>query len=89
MDVVERINRWLEDEDAADADRTLRDARDEIVALRAKAAESADLLLQSISQIAETSRRAGYCEGTLAMIRTGHPSPESAARAALKEINRD
>jgi|LakMenEpi03Aug12_release.lakeMendotaPanAssembly.Ray.scaffolds.fasta_scaffold06991_31 hypothetical protein len=34
-DVVERIDAWLEEDDAVDADQTLRDARREIISLRA------------------------------------------------------
>ncbi|NBW12198.1 MAG: hypothetical protein EBR82_29625 [Caulobacteraceae bacterium] len=89
MDVVTRISRWLEEEDADDAGKTLRDAREEIISLRAKVADSTESLMKAIKIISETSRRAGYCEGTLMMIRIGHPCPESAAAAALKEIGRD
>ena len=34
-DVVDRISDWLEDDDFADANQTLRDARAEIIGLRA------------------------------------------------------
>lgn len=35
-DVVDRLAWWLDDDDCDEADQTLRDARDEIVGLRAK-----------------------------------------------------
>ena len=61
MDVVARINRWLEDEDAADADETLHDARDEIVALR-RIANAQDVRLAGAEKETEVEGFRPYLE---------------------------
>jgi hypothetical protein len=85
-DVVTRINRWLEGDLSDDADQTLRDARDEIISLRERLAESRDTLLLSMRETGKYAHRAGYCEGALMMIEIGHADPKAAAKATLDHV---
>jgi hypothetical protein len=87
-DVAKRIDHWLQNEHVDDADQTLTDARDEILSLRERLAESRDTLLLSMRESGKYAHRAGYCEGTLMMIAAGHPDPAAAAEATLKEVTK-
>lgn len=83
MDVVERIDRWLEDEEAPDADQTLRDARDEIVSLRAMLTRANESAIVAIDLMGRHARRSGYYEGCLAVIERRLADPDKVSRAAL------
>jgi hypothetical protein len=85
-DVVDRIDHWLQDEQVDDADQVLAAARNEIIALRERLAESRDTLLLSMRESGEYAHRAGYCEGTLMMIEIGHADPKAAAKATLDHV---
>lgn len=87
-DVVDRIDHWLQNEHVDDADSTLIDARDEIISLRERLAESRDTLLLSMRESGKYAHRAGYCEGALMMIQVGHADPKAAAKATLKEVTK-
>jgi hypothetical protein len=87
-DVVDRIEDRLQNEHVDHADQTLIDARNEIIALRERLAESRDTLLLSMRESGKYAHRAGYCEGTLMMIAAGHPDPAAAAEATLKEVTK-
>jgi len=87
-DVVDRIEDRLQNEHVDHADQTLIDARNEIIALRERLAESRDTLLLSMRESGKYAHRAGYCEGTLMMIQIGHPAPAAAAEATLKEVTK-
>jgi hypothetical protein len=69
-DIVRRLDRWLKDEHADDADQILVDARDEIISLRERLAESRDTLLLSMRE----------------MIEIGHADPKAAAKATLEQV---
>jgi hypothetical protein len=85
-DVVDCINRWLAADEVDSPERTLADARDEIISLRERLAESRDTLLLSMRESGKYAHRAGYCEGTLMMIEIGHAAPASAAKATLDHV---
>lgn len=85
-DIVRRLDRWLKDEHADDADQILVDARDELISLRERLAESRDTLLLSMRETSKYAHRAGYCEGTLMMIEIGHADPKAAAKATLDHV---
>jgi hypothetical protein len=87
-DVAKRIDHWLQNEHVDDADQTLTDARDEILSLRERLAESRDTLLLSMRETSKYAHRAGYCEGTLWLISAGHTDPAVAAEATLKEVTK-
>jgi hypothetical protein len=85
-DVVDRIEDRLQNEHVDHADQTLIDARDEIISLRERLAESRDTLLLSMRETGKYAHRAGYCEGTLMMIEIGHADPKAAAKATLDHV---
>ena len=72
MDVIERINRWLENEEANDADQTLRDARNEIVELRAMLKRESQSASEAVRLMAENASRYGFLLGGLEMVVAGH-----------------
>jgi hypothetical protein len=85
MDVVTRINRWLEDEDAADADQTLHDARDEIVSLRALLKRQSESASEAVRLMADNASRYGFLLGGLEMIAAGHTTADKVLAAATKK----
>jgi|688.fasta_scaffold230219_5 hypothetical protein len=85
MDVVARIDRWLEDDDAADADRTLHDARDEIIALRAMLERQNDAASAAVKLMVQNAARAGFLLGGLEMIVAGHTTADAVLRATKAE----
>ena len=82
MDVVARINRWLEDEDAADADETLHDARDEIVALRAMLKRESESASEAVQLMTHNASRYGFLLGGLEMVAAGHATADKVLAAA-------
>ena len=82
MDVVARINRWLEDEDAADADETLHDARDEIVALRALLKRESESASEAVRLMTDNASRYGFMLGGLEMVAAGHATADTVLAAA-------
>ena len=72
MDVIERINRWLENEQADDADQTLRDARNEIVALRAMLTRERESASEAVRLMTDNASRYGFLLGGLEMVVAGH-----------------
>jgi len=82
MDVVTRINRWLEDEDAADADKTLHDARDEIVALRAMLKRESESASEAVRLMTDNASRYGFLLGGLEMVAAGHTTADKVLEAA-------
>ncbi len=82
MDVVTRINRWLEGDMADDADQTLRDARDEIVALRAMLKRESESASEAVRLMADNASRYGYLLGGLEMIAAGHATADKVLAAA-------
>ena len=85
QDVVARINRWLEDDDAADADETLHDARDEIVALRALLKRQSESASEAVRLMADNASRYGFLLGGLEMIAAGHTTADKVLAAATKK----
>jgi hypothetical protein len=88
MDVVTRINRWLEDEDASDADETLHDARDEIVALRALLKRQSEVAHQAVTMMGRYAEQTGFLLGGLEMTAAGHTTAGKVLKA-LKAKYRD
>ena len=88
MDVVTRINRWLEDEDAADADETLHDARDEIVALRALLTRQSEAAHHAVTMMGKYAEQSGFLLGGLEMTAAGHTTAVKVLKA-LKAKYRD
>lgn len=88
-DIVSRLDHWLQNEHVDDADQTLISARDEIISLRERLAESRDTLLLSMREAEKYAYRAGYCEGTLMMIQIGHADPKAAAKATLDQVKEE
>jgi hypothetical protein len=88
MDVVARINRWLEDEDAADADETLHDARDEIVALRALLKRHSEAAHHAVKMMGEYAEQSGFLLGGLEMVAAGHTTADKVLKV-LKAKYRD
>lgn len=82
MDVVTRINRWLEGEDAADADETLRDARDEIVSLRALLTRQIESASEAVRLMTDNASRYGFMLGGLEMVAAGHTTADRVLAAA-------
>jgi hypothetical protein len=82
MDVVTRINRWLEDEDAAGADETLHDARDEIVSLRALLKRQSESASEAVRLMADNASRYGFLLGGLEMVAAGHTTADKVLAAA-------
>ncbi|NBW22152.1 MAG: hypothetical protein EBR82_80790 [Caulobacteraceae bacterium] len=82
MDVVTRINRWLEDEDAADANETLHDARDEIVALRAMLKRESESASEAVRLMTDNASRYGFLLGGLEMVAAGHTTADKVLEAA-------
>lgn len=82
MDVVDRINRWLEDEDAADAYETLHDARDEIVSLRALLKRQSESASEAVRLMSDNASRYGFLLGGLEMIAAGHTTADKVLGAA-------
>jgi len=80
-DVIDRINAWLEDDDATDADRTLRDARDEIVALRAMLERESGSARLAVRLMSDNASRAGFLLGGLDMIAAGHTTADAVLAA--------
>ena len=74
MDVIERINCWLEGDLADDADQTLRAARDEIVALRAMLTRERQSASEAVRLMGEHASRYGFLLGGLEMVVAGHTS---------------
>lgn len=87
-DVVTRINRWLENEDAEDADETLRDARDEIVALRALLKRQGEAAHQAVAMMGKYAEQSGFLLGGLEMTAAGHTTAGKVLKS-LKEKYRD
>jgi hypothetical protein len=86
-DIAQQLDQWLRSELTA-PDEVLAAARDEIIALRERLAESRDTLLLSMRESGKYAHRAGYCEGSLWLIAAGHPDPAAAAESTLKEVNK-
>jgi len=82
MDVIDRITRWLEDDDAADADQTLHDARDEIVALRAMCKRERESASEAVRLMSENASRYGFLFGGLEMVVAGHTTADRVLQAA-------
>jgi len=82
MDVVTRINRWLEGEDATDADETLHDARDEIVALRALLKRQSESASEAVRLMSDNASRYGFLLGGLEMVAAGHTTADKVLAAA-------
>ena len=85
-DIVRRLDHWLQNEHVDDADKTLIDARDEIISLRERLAESRDTLLLSMRETGRYAHRAGCCEGSLLAIQIGHADPAGAAKETLEYV---
>ena len=82
MDVVTRINRWLEDEDATDADETLHYARDEIVALQALLKRQSEAASETVRLMTDNASRYGFLLGGLEMVAAGHTTADKVLAAA-------
>jgi len=85
MDVIERINRWLENEQADDADQTLRDARDEIVALRAMLTRESESASEVVRLMTDSASRYGFLLGGLEMVVAGHTTAASVLETAKQK----
>ena len=85
MDVIERINRWLENEQADDADQTLRDARDEIVALRAMLTRESESASEAVRLMTDNASRYGFLLGGLEMVVAGHTTSASVLETAKQK----
>lgn len=84
-DVVRQLDQWLRSELTA-PNEVLVEARDEIISLRERLAESRDTLLLSMRETGRYAHRAGYCEGALTLIAMGHADPKAAAKATLEQV---
>jgi hypothetical protein len=82
LDVIDRINRWLEGDDAAGADQTLHDARDEIVALRAMCKRERESASEAVRLMSENASRYGFLLGGLEMVVAGHTTADKVLQAA-------
>lgn len=82
MDVVTRISRWLEGDMWDEADQTLRDAREEIVALRAMLQRERESASESVRLMADNASRYGFLLGGLEMIAAGHTTADKVLAAA-------
>jgi len=82
LDVIDRITRWLEDDDAADADQTLHDARDEIVALRALLKRQSEAAHQAVTMMGRYAEQTGFLLGGLEMVAAGHTTADRVLQAA-------
>jgi len=85
MDVIERINRWLENEQADDADQTLRDARNEIVALRAMLTRESEFASEAVRLMTDNASRYGFLLGGLEMVVAGHTTSASVLETAKQK----
>jgi len=82
MDVIDRINRWLEKGEADDADQTLHDARAEIVALRALLKRQSDSAHRAVALMGKYAERYGFLFGGLEMVVAGHTTADKVLQAA-------
>jgi hypothetical protein len=82
LDVIDRITRWLEDDDAADADQTLHDARDEIVALRALLKRQSEAAHRAVAFMGKYAERYGFLFGGLEMVVAGHTTADKVLKAS-------
>jgi hypothetical protein len=87
-DIAQQLDQWLRSELTA-PDDVLAAARDEIISLRERLAESRDTLLLSMRETGRYAHRAGYCEGALMMIQIGHADPKAAAKATLDHVKEE
>ena len=88
MDVVARISRWLEGDLSDDADQTLHDARDEIVALRALLKRQSEAAHQAVTMMGKYAEQTGFLLGGLEMTAAGHTTAGKVLKA-LKAKYRD
>lgn len=88
-DIIKRLNEWLEVGEQDDADRTLRDARDEIVSLRALLARQSESAHAAIRMIGGYAERSGFLQGGLEMAAAGHTTADAVLAAAEKKFAPD
>lgn len=82
MDAVDRINKWLEDDDVVDANATLHAARDEIVTLRAMLKRESESAIEAVRLLTDNASRYGYLLGGLEMVAAGHATADQVLAAA-------
>lgn len=82
MDVVDRINKWLEDDDIQYPSDALRDARDEIVTLRAMLKREGESASEAVRLMTDNASRYGYLLGGLEMVAAGHTTADKVLAAA-------
>ena len=83
-DVVDRINLWLEGDFADDSDKTLHDARDEIVALRAMLQRQSEAACEAVKMMGKYAHKSGWLLGGLEAVAAGLTTADKVL-AATKE----
>ena len=83
-DVVERIDSWLQDAEWIDADKTLCDARDEIVALRAMLKRQTEAACEAVKMMGKYAQKSGWLLGGLEAVAHGLATADKVL-AATKE----
>lgn len=84
-DVVDRINEWVEsDIHPDDWDGTLRDARDEIVSLRAMLKRQSEAAHQAATMMGKCAQKYGWLLGCLEAVANGLTTADKML-AATKE----
>ena len=81
-DVVARINEWLENDEIAYPTEALRDARDEIVSLRAMLKRESESCCEAVRLMTDNAARYGFLLGGLEMVAAGHTTADKVLEAA-------
>ena len=82
MDVVDRLNKWLEDDDIQYTSDALRDARDEIVSLRAMLKRESESAVEAVRLMADNASRYGFLLGGLEMVAAKNTTADKVLSAA-------